>query len=179
MEPGLYRWEHQGTDHVVAEIHYRSGSLELQVLVGDAQHPHEMKRLQLQIGLSPLQVRIYDLLGTGRKSGLQKQGYGTFMGNLAVQFIKAVEPAEKRVYGLIYEPHDQELPEPEREAAQEGRRRFWARFGLNTSEKNAQGDDIAQGTVGTIHTHDGVTVGGQFPALIPLSAFSYAPLSTG
>lgn len=177
MEAGIYRWEHQGKNHVLAEIHYRKGSLELQVWICEDKQPRTDKHLQLQIGLGHDQVRIYDLLGGGRKSGLQQLGYGTFMGNLAVQMIKAVEPAEKPVYGLIQEPGDSELPAEERQSLQEGRRRFWARFGFNTSEKNTQGNDIAQATVGGIHVHDGVTVDQQFSALVNLESFSYSPFA--
>lgn len=165
--PGTYEWEHAGAQRVLVRLTHRPGTkVDVEVWFG----PGIGRSLLLWVNLLHDAVEFADLTGNGYPGALHRIGLGTFAVNCAIQVLQATYEPGTSVRGLLSNPSDAYGLAPDVVARlAEGRRAFWARFGLSAS---CRGEfERIHGTVGGLAPVLEGQVGGLFPRFVPLSEF--------
>jgi hypothetical protein len=170
LTPGVRYWHALAQDQIWVRLQFVPASkIEVDIWWNRlCRHPD----VQLIFGLYADSVELGCLTGNGFDAPqLHRLGFGTFAVNIAIQALKACLPRTQRVYGVLSNTAEAQLPAPERARLEANRRAFWRRFGLDVVERGDPPMDYLAGRVGELRIVANGLLAGQFPRCVSVSDF--------
>lgn len=129
----------------------------------------ENRYLKMLLEYSADSVFIEDLQGNGHSSGLQGQGTGSLLVNIAIQYLRTFLPPETLVHGKMSDAGD---PKESLilEECRKRRSQFWQSFGLQIIQGKA-GNEVVSARLTDLKEKRRGLVMGKYPKFILLENF--------